>query len=37
MSKCHFYPIWTMKGDGIIYLGKTATPDSPNAIHYHIL
>jgi len=26
-----------MKGDGIIYLGKTATPDSPNAIHYHIL
>lgn len=28
---------WAMEGDGIIYLGKTATPDSPNAIHYHIL
>jgi adenylate cyclase len=28
---------WTMKGDGIIYLGRTATPDSPNAIHFHIL
>jgi adenylate cyclase len=27
----------TLKGDGIIYLGKTATPDSPTAIHYHIL
>lgn len=28
---------WTLEGDGIIYLGKAATPDSPNAIHYHTL
>ena len=26
-----------LKGDGIIYLGKEATPDSQNAIRYHIL
>lgn len=26
-----------LEGDGIIYLGKAATPDSPNAIHYQIL
>ncbi len=26
-----------LEGDGIIYLGKAATPDSPNAIHYHTL
>lgn len=28
---------WTLKGDGIIYLGKEATPNSRNAIHYQIL
>lgn len=26
-----------LEGDGIIYLGKVATPDAPNAIHYHTL
>jgi pSer/pThr/pTyr-binding forkhead associated (FHA) protein len=26
-----------LEGDGIIFLGKAATPDSPNAIHYQIL
>ena len=26
-----------LEGEGIIYVGKAATPDSPNAIHYHTL
>ena len=26
-----------LEGEGIIYAGKAATPDSPNAIHYHTL
>ena len=26
-----------LEGEGIIYVGKAATPDAPNAIHYHTL
>ncbi|MGD9368545.1 MAG: FHA domain-containing protein [Desulfobacteraceae bacterium] len=28
---------YTLEGDGIIYLGKEVTPESPDAIHYHVI